>query len=731
MKKHDNHGGFKMNKITILIIAVLLVIGGSLYYSGKHTLDLVYVEEELDLKTFSSYEEFKDFVKESQSSGYWGGFGRADMLMATAEMAESQSATKADGAQASEYSTTNVQVEGVDEADIVKNDGKYIYTVTGNKVVIVDAYPAEKAKVLSEIKFERNPNEIFINEDRLLVFGTKQAVLKETDKITGNMMIMPPYPRYDNLVLVSIYDVSDRENPELVDEITMKGYYMDSRMIGDYVYLIANENIYYYENKPIPMPMLTRSGVEKTVEVTDIMFCPIPYPSYRYTNIIAINTQDENEELNHKVVLTGNSQELYMSLDNLYLTGMKYMSWIDQKVMLLEKAILPSVPKSVSDKIDKIDTSDLIDYKKWSEIEDVVSDYSESLTTEEESRFNEKMQEKLREVEKEIAKETEKTVIHRVAVDKGSIEYKAEGTVPGRVLNQFSMDEYDNHFRITTTAGRVSRTGSTSTNNVYVLDMDLNIVGEVEDLAPGESIYSARFIGKRAYLVTFKKVDPLFVIDMANPTNPKVLGKLKIPGYSDYLHPYDENHLIGLGKGAVAAEQGDFAWYQGVKLSLFDVSDVSKPKELAKYEIGDRGTNSYALHDHKAFLFDKDKNLLVIPILLAEIDEEKYPSGIEPFQQGDYTFQGAYVFNVDLDGFDLKGRVTHVEDDDAFLKSGYYYYNDAESVKRSLYMDDVLYTLSGKLIKMNNLDSLEEINSVKLPYEVDQREWDDVEIMAV
>ncbi|NIP67558.1 hypothetical protein GWM83_02345, partial [Candidatus Bathyarchaeota archaeon] len=114
-------------------------------------------------------------------------------------------------------------------------------------------------------------------------------------------------------------------------------------------------------------------------------------------------------------------------------------------------------------------------------------------------------------------------------------------------------------------------------------------MGRLEDLAPGEKIYSARFMGDRGYLVTFRKVDPLFVLDLSQPTNPKVLGKLKIPGYSDYLHPYDENHIIGVGKETVAAEQGDFAWYQGVKISLFDVTDVEDPREIDKYEIGDRG----------------------------------------------------------------------------------------------------------------------------------------------
>ncbi len=220
-------------------------------------------------------------------------------------------------------------------------------------------------------------------------------------------------------------------------------------------------------------------------------------------------------------------------------------------------------------------------------------------------------------------------------------------------------------------------------------------------------------MGERCYLVTFRKVDPLFVIDLEDPRNPRVLGQLKITGYSDYLHPYDENHIIGIGKETEAADEGDFAWYQGVKISLFDVSDVENPKEIDKYEIGDRGTDSPILRDHKALLFDKSKNLLVIPVLVAEIDEEKYPGEVRPNTHGDYVWQGAYVFDISLDeGLVLKGRITHLEDDNDLMKSGYYF-SSPYSVKRSLYIDNVLYTISDKKIKMNSLENLEEINEVE------------------
>jgi len=309
----------------------------------------------------------------------------------------------------------------------------------------------------------------------------------------------------------------------------------------------------------------------------------------------------------------------------------------------------------------------------------------------------------------------QETSIHKIKIKDGNIQYQASGSVPGYVLNQFSMDEYNGYFRVATTTSASSWRGSNanSKNNIYILDSNLDTVGKLENLAPGESIYSARFMGNKAYLVTFRKVDPLFVVNMSDPTSPTLLGKLKIPGYSDYLQPYDENHIIGIGKEAIADDTGDFSWYQGVKLSLFDVSDISNPKETSKYEIGDRGTDSYALRDHKAVLFDKEKNLLVIPVLVAEIDHSKY-SSVEKWQYGDYVFQGAFVFNISSEtGFKLKGTVTHLNNSNDMLKSGYYY-SSPYDIKRSLYMDDNLYTISDKKIKITKLSDLNLINEIEL-----------------
>jgi uncharacterized secreted protein with C-terminal beta-propeller domain len=356
---------------------------------------------------------------------------------------------------------------------------------------------------------------------------------------------------------------------------------------------------------------------------------------------MAINTQNDSEEITSETFLMTPAQDLFVSLNNVYITYTNY--WVG------------------------------------------IRGWSDGATYQ----------------------ETEKTTIHKITIADGRIEYKSQGEVPGYVLNQFSMDEYQGYFRIATTTGGFW--DGVAQNRIYVLDEDLNIVGRLENLAPGEEIYSARFMGSRAYLVTFKKIDPLFVIDLSDPANPEVLGELEIPGYSDYLHPYDETHIIGVGKDT--ADMGSFAWYQGVKIALFDVSDPENPMEISKYVIGDRGTDSYALYDHRAFLFSRSKNLLVIPVQLAEIDEEDYPEGVPPDAYGEYVWQGAYVFDISLtDGLVLKGGITHSEG--GFQPEWYWY--DSCFVKRSLYINNVLYTISDNLVKMNDLNDLNEINEVEL-----------------
>jgi len=295
------------------------------------------------------------------------------------------------------------------------------------------------------------------------------------------------------------------------------------------------------------------------------------------------------------------------------------------------------------------------------------------------------------------------TSIYRVRLQTANMACEANGSVDGRELNQFSMDEHGNYFRIVTMSWR----NATSQTNLYVLDMNLTVVGRLENLGIHEYLHSSRFMGDRCYLVTFKKTDPLFVINLTDPANPTVLGELKIPGYSDYLHPYDETHIIGVGKETAEAYEGDWAWYQGIKVSLFDVSNVSNPTQVDVFIIGDRGSDSPILTDHKAFLFDRERELLVIPVLEAEIDRTQYPTDVPANAYGTPVWQGAYVLRITSEGFTLRGRITHGAGS-GVPESGYW-------VMRSLYIEDVLYTVSQRKVKLNSLDDLELINEVELP----------------
>ena len=248
------------------------------------------------------------------------------------------------------------------------------------------------------------------------------------------------------------------------------------------------------------------------------------------------------------------------------------------------------------------------------------------------------------------------------------------------------------------------------------MDKDLTITGKLENIAPGEKIYATRFMGDRAYMVTFRQVDPFFVIDLANPVKPQILGKLKIPGYSDYLHPYDANHIIGFGKDTIEDKGWNGepqAYDQGMKVALFDVTDVNNPVEMYKTVIGTRGTDSELLQNHKALLFSREKNLLAFPVTVMEQQSSGNSNSNIP-KRGSFAFQGAYVYNIDLvNGFQLKGRITHLTPDDYQRAGDYWHYSD-KNVERILYSGATLYTLSRNTIKAHTLPDLKYINSVNL-----------------
>ena len=311
----------------------------------------------------------------------------------------------------------------------------------------------------------------------------------------------------------------------------------------------------------------------------------------------------------------------------------------------------------------------------------------------------------------QIVARSQNSTVLRMAYVNGTVSVAKAGVVPGTVLNQFSMDEYGGYFRIATSRFAVIDGMATTSDDVYVLGANMTQVSALRNIAPGENIYAVRFVGQTGYVVTFEQVDPLFVISFKDVSNPVILSALKVSGYSDYLHPLPGGYLIGVGKDAVPASNGDFSYYLGLKLSLFRVYGDGSSAQVAKMMIGDRGTDSPVLTDHLAFTFDPTKNITVIPLTLYMVSGNQTTCPGCPPPYGDPVWQGAYVIKVTPSGFELLGKVSQYPQGMNYGDSP----DNSLQIDRSVINGDVLYTISQGEVMASALSSFATVATVQLP----------------
>jgi len=690
------------------------------------------------MKKFNSVDELQKFLLDAQAKAsvqYFGGplrggleeqlkLARANVgapVPTMAPEATSQGVQQGTTTSGAQYSTTNVQVAGIDEPDFLKNDNKYAYILSQDKLTIINAYPGETAKIASKVGLDvkgDNLQNMFLNKDRLVIFyndNRERFAIPQYDYI--------PNPIYTPVTHAAIIDISDKENPKILKNYEVTGYYTGARMIGEYVYLISNSYVDYIR----PMPPILR-GAAGIAITPDVYYFDNPEPNYNFDTITSFNVF--SDEINSKTFMMGATGTLYVSNDAIYLTYQKYQPYYYDQSYNKDrffKTILPLLPDDVQVQIKSIETGNVDESQKWSQISDVLQNTYNKMSEDGKNNLFDNIQKAITQYDITLQQDYRKTVIQKFTIDNGTVSYVAKGEVPGYLLNQYSMDEFGEKFRVATTSEYFTPKGTTTANNVYVLDKSLNMLGSVEKVAPEESIYSARFMGDKLYLVTYQRIDPFFVIDLSTDT-PKVLGALKIPGYSSYLHPYDDTHIIGIGKETKQNQYGGLEPI-GVKISLFDVSNVTSPVTVDTYLIGGPGTDSEILNDPKALLFDKEKNILSIPVfqqyygvpLPMEGGMGESSSGSATGNSGDAkapvdimpprpippnNWKGFYVFGVDpANGFSLKGVVEHY--------NGTSY--DYSYGSRSFYIDNSLYTVTSGQMKINDLDNLKnEINNVKL-----------------
>ena len=554
-----------------------------------------------------------------------------------------------------DYSTTNIQVENVDEADVTKTDGDYIYSLSEDNVVITDVRDTSQIKIASKID---TSNSNIIPED-LMLYENKLIVISKKFKSSIS------YYDYNTKTVVYIYDITNKENPKEIKNYELEQPYYTSRCINGKLYVISSGSLKEEDDKIVTY--YVEDGIEIDPGFSNIKrIKDLNTKSQTIISMLDLSNIEKPVTVNSYLMDVENA---YISENNIYLLDERYKGRYYNTPEIKSIFGWKGILGAFYNEIDEEDVSQYTQIYKFNILED------------------------------------------------GSIIYSKKAEEKGTTINQFSIDEYEGNLRIALYDSDGSR--------IVIFNNDMKKIGETEKLAEGEKMYSSRFLGEKAYLVTYKTIDPLFVIDLSNPSNPKALGELKIPGYSTYLHPYDENHIIGIGmqtkekirrnsEGKIISTTSTIT---GMKMALFDVTDVNRPIQISDTIIGDSRTTSAILNNHKALLFSKEKELLAIPVNNYKEDFEvdnssdTYSSIINSYTNynKEYISEGYLVYNINLEeGFKLKGTITHENKKDKYS----YYYNTR--LLRGLYIEDNLYTISEDYIKVNRLEDLQEVNQVKI-----------------
>lgn len=536
----------------------------------------------------------------------------------------------------SAHGETNIQVEGVDEADIIKNDGEYIYIATNRDVLI---YRASDLKLMSKtkLKTEKEKNLTIID---IYLQGTRLVVVAEefeypTDYLctngTDDIVIAKShfyggfYGRGHTDTRCTVYDVTDKAKPAFVFNHTQSGSLVATRAIGGELFTVTRYyvNNFTEENEAVFKENCIPKVNGKKISRNDIDFKDADEKS-SYVVVSTFDFNGKEESGSRSYAFLGNAGEAYCTDSTLYLCDSFYM------------------------------------------------DYDEA--------------------EKEGKTEGEYNRIYAVALKGNKIRIEKEGVVGGEFLNQFSMDEYNGYFRCAVTEYDEDWNAVSS---VKILDGDLKEVSSIRNLADNESIKSVRFMGNIAYVVTFENTDPLFVLDLSDPKNPKNIGEVELPGFSAYLHPVGENYIVGVGEG------GDEDGLNGsTKVTLFDVSDKKNPKVVSSYCLED--SDSEIEYNPKAFIYYPEKGIVGVPVT-------KY---VETGDEYEYINVRTYLMLKVSDG---KLSLIHAYNHDSIDWSEYEYDEDSyNDFFRGTYIGETLYTMSETKICSFDIETAEKINETRL-----------------
>ena len=580
--------------MALVVISVLLIFSFKANRPGQPTKLITKpseVREGVALKKFSTAQEVSLYLKESSSEQSIGSaFGTNLKGLGTAprdipsEIGLGAPGLEADANSASRFSQTNIQVSGVDEPDIVKTNGKQLFFSPNQNYFYsfdfpVREYANQEIKIINAFPVNSlaNVSKIDLTGNLLLVDNT--LVVLDYNKITG-------------------FDITDPTQPKQMWRHTLKQNttLKTARLIDNTIYIVAQT--YLDSSSPCPRPLFGEGGGELMIKCSDIYYPNIRTNSDSLYSILTLEAASGKTLDSATFVGSANNSVVYMSSNNVYITYQLTPDFVEYFYGFVESSSQDLFDPPTLTKIRTLVNLDIGQDAKLVELENILSSYQFGLSDDDRLMSQTELTNRLNNYTESHKRELTSTIVVKVNV--ADLAKSTLGVVPGLPLNQFSLDEFKGNLRVATTVSTSFWSTSESVNDVYVLDQNMQVAGSVQDLGIGERLYAVRFVGPVGFAVTFKQIDPFYTLDMSDPTNPKRVGELKIPGFSSYLHPISEDLVLGVGSEA-----------NQVKLSLFDVSDINAPKEIAKYGLTEFW--SEVADNHHAFLLDPQHKIVFIP----------------------------------------------------------------------------------------------------------------------
>ncbi|MBZ0271337.1 beta-propeller domain-containing protein [bacterium] len=610
-----------------------------------------------------------------------------------------------------DHSDTNVQEQGVDEADIVKTDGEWIYLLAGGNFIIADARPAAQMHEAARLALAGHPRELFVAADLAIIFSTTAPGELPDD-------VWPELPREElgtSIFVTQIVDIADRASPRVLRTLYAEGSYVSARRVDNLVRIVL-----------VSRPFT--DAIENWVDPWSYFDGGVPEDDAAFDQAVGEMLDDARAAIESS------------TLEDWIPRYFDRRAGGEMSAGFLSKCADYYRPQEpLGGAVSTILTIDLSQpYDKQEDVGLLADGQLLYATTD--SLY---VAEEASAVHEWIGEDVRRSMIHKFATPAGATQasYVGTGEIDGFVLNQFSMSEFEGNLRVAASTGWW---GEELSSMVYVLrpaDGLLEVAGEIRGIAPGEELKSARFFGERGYVVTFEQTDPLFVIDLSDPTDPRVAGELEIPGFSTYIHPVDDNHIVTIGE---AGDENGLTG--GVLLQVFDVADAANPVRTFE-ELVATGWDVYspAVYDPKAFLYYPPAELLAIPVVEYGWDEggEDVPgseggegaksgdAAPPPAEQGDEPADGAdeatgrsflavYRFNV-AEGFSEWGAVEHT---DLSAEAGSDWFGEVPITRRGLVIGDAIYSLSDAALVATSLETFEDLASIALPYSAEDA-WGD------